>query len=90
MNLVENFVNGFEEKPVGDGGWVNGGYFVLEPTILDYVKSNKDSFEADILPGIARSGQLKAFKHDGFWQPVDTIRDLERLNLALDAGELTW
>ena len=90
LNLVENFVNGFEEKPVGDGGWVNGGYFVLEPTILDYVKSNRDSFEADILPGIARSGQLKAFKHDGFWQPVDTIRDLERLNLALDAGELTW
>jgi glucose-1-phosphate cytidylyltransferase len=90
LDLSENFVNGFEEKPVGDGGWVNGGFFVLEPEILKYVKSEKDSFESDVLPDIAKSGQLKAFKHDGFWQPVDTVRDLERLNLALGAGELTW
>lgn len=90
LDLNENLVNGFEEKPVGDGGWVNGGFFVLEPEILKYVKSEKDSFESDVLPVIAKSGQLKAFKHDGFWQPVDTVRDLERLNLALVAGELSW
>jgi glucose-1-phosphate cytidylyltransferase len=90
LDLNENLVNGFEEKPVGDGGWVNGGFFVLEPEILKYVKSEKDSFESDVLTVIAKSGQLKAFKHDGFWQPVDTVRDLERLNLALVAGELSW
>lgn len=89
LNLAANLVTSFEEKPVGDGSWVNGGFFVFEPEILDFIKSEKDSLEVDILPDIAKIGQLKAFKHEGFWQPVDTIRDLERLNLALDAGELT-
>jgi glucose-1-phosphate cytidylyltransferase len=90
LDLSENFVSGFKEKPVGDGGWVNGGFFVLEPEILKYVKSENDSFESDVLPEVAKRGQLKAYKHDGFWQPVDTVRDLERLNFALGEGELTW
>jgi len=83
-------VIGFREKPIDDEGWVNGGFFVLSPKIFDYLKGDLCSFESDVLPQVAEQGKLSAYKHTGFWQPVDTIRDLERLEVAIAQGALPW
>lgn len=83
-------VIGFREKPIDDEGWVNGGFFVLSPKIFDYLKGDPCSFESDVLPRVAEQGKLSAYKHTGFWQPVDTIRDLERLEVAIAQGALPW
>lgn len=80
----------FQEKPVGDGALVNGGFFVVSPKIFKLLKSDNESFEVDTLPNVASTGKLGAYKHYGYWQPVDTIRDLERLEEAIDGGVLPW
>ena len=80
----------YEEKPKGDGAWVNGGFFVVTPKIFDYLSSESSSLEIDVLPKIAKDQKLGAYKHTGFWQPVDTIRDLYRLEEAIAAGALPW
>lgn len=90
LNLEGTQVVNFQEKPAGDGAWVNGGFFVVEPKIFDYLNGNNPSFEMDILPSIAREKKLGVYKHYGFWQPVDTVRDLQRLEEAINAGELPW
>jgi glucose-1-phosphate cytidylyltransferase len=90
LELTENSVTGFVEKPVGDGGWVNGGFFCLSPKVFEYLDDDSCSFEGDALPRIAQSGNLKAYKHHGFWQPVDTLRDLARLEEAIAAKRLPW
>ena len=68
-------VNSFKEKPSGDGGWVNGGFFVLEPEIFDYIDGDSTPWEASPLERIAHEGQLSVYKHPGFWQSMDTLRD---------------
>jgi glucose-1-phosphate cytidylyltransferase len=90
LNLVGNKVESFQEKPAGDGGWVNGGFLVLKPEVFDFLVGDHSSFEIDALPRIASMGKLGAYKHLGYWQPVDTIRDLQRLEEAISRGVLPW
>jgi glucose-1-phosphate cytidylyltransferase len=90
INLEGHQVISFQEKPVGEGAWVNGGFLVLNPKIFDFIKGNNPSFELDVLPKIALEGELGVHKHTGFWQPVDTVRDLEVLEEAISRGALPW
>ena len=90
LRLVNDQVSEFQEKPAGDGAWVNGGYFALSPGIFPFLGGDGSSFETETLPTIAATGKLGAFKHFGFWQPVDTIRDLQRLEEAVAKGLLPW
>ncbi|MBK6333589.1 MAG: glucose-1-phosphate cytidylyltransferase [Thermomonas sp.] len=80
----------FEEKPVGDGSWINGGYFVLEPDALDYIEDDDTSWERAPLERLARDGQLSAYPHQGFWQPMDTLRDKTKLEGLWQAGNAPW
>ncbi len=86
----DNSVIGFQEKPQGDGAWVNGGFFVLQPNIFDYIDGDLTVFEKEPLEKLALDQQLMAFKHDGFWQPMDTIRDKQNLENLLDSGKAPW
>jgi len=90
LNLNGSQVISFQEKPAGDGAWVNGGFFVLNPMVFDFLESDSSSFEIDALPRIANAGKLGVHKHAGYWQPVDTIRDLANLEEAISRGELPW
>ena len=65
----------FREKPEGDGAWINGGFFVLEPKVIDYIKDDLTVWEREPMQGLARDGQLSAYKYGGFWQSMDTLRD---------------
>jgi glucose-1-phosphate cytidylyltransferase len=83
-------VRGFQEKPQGDGAWVNGGFFVLEPSVLDRIAGDDTAFEREPLAGLAADGELRAYRHHGFWQPMDTLRDLRSLEALWEAGEAPW
>ncbi|HEX8104353.1 MAG TPA: glucose-1-phosphate cytidylyltransferase [Solirubrobacteraceae bacterium] len=85
-------VTGFAEKPVGDGGWVNGGFFVLSPGVERYLDGGDDDlvWEQDPLERLAADGQLGAYRHTGFWQPVDTLRDLQGLQELWTSGRAPW
>jgi glucose-1-phosphate cytidylyltransferase len=83
-------VLGFTEKPRGDGGWINGGFFVLSPKVLPYIAGDETTWEAEPLARLAREEQLKAFEHDGFWQPMDTLRDKNHLEALWQSGEAPW
>lgn len=80
----------FEEKPQGDGAWINGGFFVLEPEVLNTIQSDNSIWERDSLPAIAAAGQLNAYQHRGFWQPMDTLRDRQLLEELWQAGKAPW
>lgn len=80
----------FQEKPQGDGSWINGGFFVLSPQVLDRIAADATSWEDEPLSGLARDGQLSAFKHDGFWQPMDTLREKNLLNELWVTGKAPW
>jgi glucose-1-phosphate cytidylyltransferase len=82
----DNRVLGFQEKPKGDGSWVNGGFFVLDPAVLDRIIDDETVFEKEPLEGLASDGQLVAYKHDGFWQAMDTLRDKNHLEELWAAG----
>jgi glucose-1-phosphate cytidylyltransferase len=90
LNLTGGQVEGFQEKPEGEGAWVNGGFLVLGPEIFNFLQGDNSSLEIDALPNIAKLGKLGVYKHSGFWQPVDTIRDLQRLEEAISRGVLPW
>jgi glucose-1-phosphate cytidylyltransferase len=90
LNLQGDDVVGFEEKPQGDGAWINGGFFVISANILKNLPEVDSSFEFDVLPNIAKSGNLNSYKHSGFWQPVDTLRDLQRLEEEIGKKSLPW
>lgn len=83
-------VTGFAEKPRGDGGLINGGFFVLSPRCLDLVEGDRTSWESSPLSDLAQSSQLMAFQHHGFWQPMDTLRDKNHLEELWDAGKAPW
>ncbi len=83
-------VRRFQEKPAGDLSWVNGGYFVFEPSIVDYIKDDTTILERDPLERLARNGQLNVFKHKGFWQPMDTLRDKNHLEELWNSGKAPW
>ena len=90
LKITSEQVTEFQEKPDGDGGWVNGGFLVVSPEIFSYVPGPSSSFEVDTLPKLAAEGKLGVHKHSGFWQPVDTIRDLQRLEEFISVGTLPW
>lgn len=83
-------VRTFHEKPEGDGGWVNGGFFVLEPSVLNRIEGNYSIWEQGPLVSLARDGQLAAYKHNGFWQPMDTLRDRVLLEELWASGNAPW
>jgi glucose-1-phosphate cytidylyltransferase len=83
-------VNGFQEKPPGDGAWINGGFFVLNPKVLEFVENDKSSWEGDALTTLAARGELQAFEHRGFWLPMDTLRDKNQLEALWGSGEAPW
>ncbi len=83
-------VNGFREKPNGDGGWINGGFFVLEPERHRLHRRRRHLFEREPLQALAEEGQLAAYRHDGFWQNMDTLRDKQVLEDLWDGGEAPW
>lgn len=80
----------FHEKPEGDGAWVNGGYFVLEPEVIDFVLDDSTVWEQEPLQKLADDGQLSAFKHEGFWQPMDTLKDKNYLEGLWQNGKAPW
>jgi glucose-1-phosphate cytidylyltransferase len=80
----------FEEKPQGDGSWINGGFFVLEPEVLSTIEGDDSVWERDCLPLIAATDQLNAYQHQGFWQPMDTLRDKQLLEELWQQGRAPW
>ncbi len=85
-----NLVKSFQEKPSGDGGFINGGFFVLEPDVFDLIKDDKTIWEREPLEKLAKEGQLNAYKHDGFWQPMDTLRDKMKLEELWQKDLAPW
>jgi len=83
-------VTGFQEKPPGDGSWINGGFFVLQPEVLDYIDDDSTPWESAPLEALARENQLGAFQHSGFWQPMDTLRDKNALEALWQSGQAPW
>lgn len=83
-------VTGFTEKPQAGEGWINGGFLVFEPQIFDYLKGDASSLESDALEALAADGQLSAYRHDGFWQCMDTMRDKRLLESMWGAGNAPW
>lgn len=90
LNIENGRVLNFQEKPQGDGGWINGGYFVLEPEVFDFIENDQTSWESDTLPIIAAKQQLSAYNHHGFWQAMDTLRDKNYLESLWDQGNAPW
>ena len=86
----QNRVPTFQEKPTGDGAWVNGGYFVLEPGVLDYIDGDATIWERGPMERLASEGQLAAYRFDGFWQPMDTLRDKQVLEDLWQSGNAPW
>jgi glucose-1-phosphate cytidylyltransferase len=86
----DNLVRGFHEKPKGDGLWINGGFFVLQPEVFDYINSDDTMFERSPLETLANQGQLAAYKHDGFWQAMDTLRDKTMLEELWESKNAPW
>ena len=83
-------VRGFVEKPRGDGGWINGGFFVLSPSVLPYITADNTAWEAEPLARLAAEDQLQAYEHDGFWHPMDTLRDKNYLEQLWQSGRAPW
>jgi glucose-1-phosphate cytidylyltransferase len=83
-------VTSFREKPDGDGAWVNGGFFVVNPKAIDYIDNDATSWEREPLERIADAGQLAAFRHSGFWQPMDTLHDKQKLESLWASGKAPW
>ena len=88
--LDDNQVDGFVEKPRGGGGWINGGFFVLSPKVIDRINGDATVWEEEPLAGLAHDGQLMAHKHDGFWQPMDTLREKTYLETLWSEGRAPW
>ena len=85
-----DFVRSFKEKPQVNQGWINGGFFVLSPRVFDYIENDYTTFEAEPLERLAAEGQLKTYRHEGFWQCMDTVRDREKLNKMWEDNCAPW
>lgn len=90
LNIENNEVQRFEEKPRGDGALINGGFFVLSPKVIDRIVGDETVWEQEPLKGLATDGQLMSYKHEGFWQPMDTLRDKHLLEKLLSTGKAPW
>jgi glucose-1-phosphate cytidylyltransferase len=87
---ADSQVLSFLEKPKGDGSWINGGFFVCEPSVLDYIDEDSTIFEQAPLMNLAKEGEMMTYKHDGFWQPMDTLREKDNLEKAWQSGNAPW
>jgi glucose-1-phosphate cytidylyltransferase len=90
LDIKDNQVQKFEEKPKGDGALINGGYFVLSPKVIERISGDSTSWEQEPLKGLAADGELMSFKHEGFWQPMDTLRDKIYLDELLEQEKAPW
>jgi glucose-1-phosphate cytidylyltransferase len=91
LNLNEkNDVVSFLEKPKGDGSWINGGFFVCEPAVFEYIRGDSTVWEKDPMEDIAKIGQMASFKHEGFWKPMDTLRDKHELENDWNENKAQW
>lgn len=90
LDIVGSQVRDFKEKPDGEGGYVNGGFFVLSPKVGDYIAGDATVWEREPLERLSKEGQLRAFRHTGFWQPMDTLRDRTYLEELWESGKAPW
>jgi glucose-1-phosphate cytidylyltransferase len=90
LDVQNDKIIGFEEKPVSNGSWINGGYFVLSPKVLDYIEDDSTIWEREPIEQLAKEGQLSAFKHLGFWKPMDTLRDKNVLEELWQSEKAPW
>jgi glucose-1-phosphate cytidylyltransferase len=90
LDINEGLITRFQEKPSGDGSWINGGFFVLDPKAIQYVEGDDCIWEREPLERLAREGQLSAYNHRGFWQPMDTLRDKLKLEELWSTGAAPW
>jgi glucose-1-phosphate cytidylyltransferase len=90
LNMDGKSVRGFIEKPQGDGGWINGGFFVLSPSCIDLIIDDSSSWEVEPLAKLSAQGELMAYEHSGFWQPMDTLRDKTHLEELWQSGKAPW
>jgi glucose-1-phosphate cytidylyltransferase len=90
LDMDGDMVRGFAEKPQGDGGLINGGFFVLDPAVIDYIEGDATPWESAPMEKLARDGELVAFAHDGFWQPMDTLREKKHLEELWASGRAPW
>ncbi|PVB62344.1 glucose-1-phosphate cytidylyltransferase [Labrenzia sp. 011] len=90
LAISDNRVTDFLEKPLGDGQWINGGYFVCEPSVLSRIDGDDTPWEASPLEGLAKDGQLGVFRHDGYWAAMDTLRDKNQLEKLWQSGKAPW
>ncbi len=85
-----DIVQTFQEKPEGDGGWINAGFFVMQPEVFDYIDGDQTILEREPLERLAQDGELVSFRHRGYWQPMDTLRDKNHLEDLLKSGKAPW
>ena len=90
LNIENDKVSNFKERPDGDGQWINGGFFVLEPKVIDYIQDESTVWEREPLERLARENQLSVYKHTSFWQPVDTLREKNYLEQLWNSGKASW
>ena len=90
LEIINDGVKAFVEKPLGDSGWVNGGFFVLSPKCIERISDDQTVWEAAPLEGLAAEGQLTAYLHKGFWHPMDTLRDKNYLEKLWQSGKAPW
>ncbi len=90
LDMVGNSVGSFTEKPHGDGAYINGGFFVLSPDVIDLIEGDKTIWEREPMELLAKHGQMQAFLHNGFWQPMDTLRDKTALEELWASGNAPW
>lgn len=90
LNMDGQSVRGFIEKPQGDGGWINGGFFILSPKCMDLIQNDSTSWEGGPLAQLAERDELMAYQHDGFWQPMDTLRDKNHLESLWQSSQAPW
>lgn len=90
LNIVGDQVSNFQEKPAGDGAWINGGFFVLDPSVIDYIEGDNSSWEEEPLFRLAKEEKLMSWQHNGFWQAMDTLRDKNQLEALWQSGKAPW
>jgi glucose-1-phosphate cytidylyltransferase len=90
LDIEDKRITRFEEKPQGDGHWINGGFFVLQPEVIEYISGDKTIWEREPIEQLARDGQLSAYTHQGFWQPMDTLRDKIKLEELWQTEQAPW
>jgi glucose-1-phosphate cytidylyltransferase len=90
LSLKGHMISDFQEKPAGDGAWINGGFFVLSPKTLDFIENDQTVWEREPMERLAKDDQFRAFFHEGFWQPMDTLRDKALLEDLWQTGQAPW